>query len=97
MTTTVNLIRQAESQGFVVFWADGAYHYAPTGREDTPVYWSHPFFNLNDCAHAAISASSPMFESIFPHDEQLMIGGVAVGFLGGASLVLAIQFANTVF
>jgi hypothetical protein len=54
MTTTINLIRQAERQGFSVIWDNSAYRFAPTGSEQTPADWSQPFDDLDECAHAAI-------------------------------------------
>jgi hypothetical protein len=54
MTTTINLLRQAGSQGFSIIWADGSYHFTPTGSERTPADWSEPFDDLDECAHAAM-------------------------------------------
>lgn len=55
MTTTVNLLRQAERQGFSVIWADSAYRFTPTGCERTSAAWSAPFDDLDSCARAAIT------------------------------------------
>jgi hypothetical protein len=56
MTTTVSLIRAAESQGAIIFWSDGNYHFAPENCEHFPARWSEPFADLDECAYAAISA-----------------------------------------
>jgi hypothetical protein len=53
MTTTINLLRQAGSQGFSIIWAGSSYHFTPTGSERTPADWSAPFDDLDECAHAA--------------------------------------------
>jgi hypothetical protein len=55
MTTTINLLRQAGSQGFSIIWAEGSYHFTPTGCERTPADWSEPSDDLDACAHAAIA------------------------------------------
>jgi hypothetical protein len=55
MTTTINLLRQAERQGFSVIWANSAYRFTPTGSEQTPADWSGPFDDIEVCARAAIT------------------------------------------
>ena len=107
MTTTVELLREAESQGYLVFWAEGAYHFAPKGRESDRAFWSYKFSDLEACASGALSAALAVIAanetaslkaaSLPSHRENLMLAGIAIGLVVGAALVAAAQLVNACF
>ncbi len=58
MMLTAFLMREAEKLGFVIFWIDGAYRFAPCSHEADKPFWSAPFQNVDMCANAAIDAAT---------------------------------------
>jgi len=65
MTTSAILCRKAESLGFVIFWYENGYYFAPQGHEQERSRWSALFEDLDDCAYAAISEAEQQLATFY--------------------------------